>query len=72
MAYSRSSTPQSFARLFILAPELLPGSDYLFNPSLTRSIHVDMQYVLWVMDAVDGAHGLMQEMGLTPKFMVHG
>lgn len=43
------------------------GSDYLFNPALTRSIHVDMQYVLWVMDAVDGAHELMREMGLTPR-----
>jgi len=46
------------------------GSDYLFNPTLTRSIHLDMQYALWVMDAVDGAHALIREMGLTPRFAV--
>ena len=42
-------------------------ADFLFNPDVTRSIHVDMQYVLWIMDAVDGAHELMREMGVTPK-----
>ena len=43
------------------------GSDYLFEP-VTRSIHVDSTYMLWVMDAVDHAHALLQEMGVTPKF----
>ena len=43
-------------------------ADFLFNPALTRSIHVDAQYMLWVMDAVDGAHELMRELGATPKF----
>lgn len=40
------------------------GSDYLVNPELTRSIHVDIKYVLWVMDAVDGAHNLLREMNV--------
>ncbi len=43
-------------------------ADFLFNPAMTRSIHVDAQYMLWVMDAVDGAHELMRELGATPKF----
>ena len=43
-------------------------ADFLFNPPMTRSIHVDTQYMLWVMDAVDGAQNLIREMGLTPKF----
>jgi hypothetical protein len=31
---------------------------------VTRSIHVDMRYVLWVMDHIDGADSLLEEMGL--------
>ncbi|MGZ8832092.1 MAG: S46 family peptidase [Thermoanaerobaculia bacterium] len=42
-------------------------SDFLFNPALTRSIHVDTNYMLWVMDAVDGAQNLMRELGVTPR-----
>jgi hypothetical protein len=40
------------------------GSDYLVDPELTRSIHVDAVFMLWVMDAVDRAHNLLREMGL--------
>ncbi|HEX7153987.1 MAG TPA: S46 family peptidase [Thermoanaerobaculia bacterium] len=43
-------------------------ADFLYNPADTRSIHVDAVYMLWVMDAVDGAHELMRELGATPKF----
>jgi hypothetical protein len=43
-------------------------ADFLFNPDMTRSIHVDAVYMLWVMDAVDGAHNLMHEMGLPAHF----
>jgi hypothetical protein len=42
-------------------------SDFLFNPAMTRSIHVDAQYMLWVMDAVDGADNLIRELGASPK-----
>ncbi|HEX7828689.1 MAG TPA: S46 family peptidase [Thermoanaerobaculia bacterium] len=42
-------------------------ADFLFNPKVTRSIHVDSRYMLWVMDAVDGAHDLMRELGVEPK-----
>ena len=43
------------------------ASDWVFMPDVTRSIHVDIRYVLWVMDYVDGAHRLMEEMGATPE-----
>jgi peptidase S46-like protein len=44
------------------------GSDYLVNEAVTRTIHVDTRYMLWVMDAVDGAHNLIREMGLPVHF----
>jgi hypothetical protein len=44
------------------------GSDFVVDPKLTRSIHVDAMYMLWVMDAVDGAQNLLREMGITPRF----
>lgn len=40
------------------------GSDFVVDPSIVRSIHVDATYMLWVMDAVDGAHNLLHEMGI--------
>lgn len=43
------------------------SSNWAFNPTLTRSIHVDVRYMLWIMDAVDGADNLITEMGLEPK-----
>ncbi len=42
------------------------ASDWVFMPSITRSIHVDIRYVMWVMDAVDNADHLLTEMGVTP------
>ncbi|HYR28485.1 MAG TPA: S46 family peptidase [Thermoanaerobaculia bacterium] len=42
-------------------------ADFQFNPADTRSIHVDSQYMLWVMDAVDGAKELMRELGVEPR-----
>lgn len=42
-------------------------SDWLFLPPITRSIHVDIRYPLWIMDKVDGADHLLRELGLEPK-----
>src|SRR5688572_18419187 len=42
-------------------------SDFQFNPADTRSIHVDVQYMLWVMEAVDGARELLRELGVAPR-----
>ncbi len=43
-------------------------ADWDFLPEVTRSIHVDIRYVLWVMDRVDRAWNLLQEMGVEPVF----
>jgi V8-like Glu-specific endopeptidase len=40
------------------------SADWIFNPELTRSIHVDARYMRWVMDEVDHAERLLEEMGL--------
>lgn len=43
------------------------ASDYIFIPEVTRSIHCDARYMMWIMDAVDGADRLLEEMGVTPS-----
>ena len=44
------------------------ASDWVFIPEITRSIHVDIRYVLWLMDRVDRAHRLLREMDRKPEF----
>jgi hypothetical protein len=39
------------------------ASDWLFMPAVTRSIHVDLRYVLWLLAEVDGATHLLAELG---------
>ncbi|MGB5246047.1 MAG: S46 family peptidase [Woeseia sp.] len=41
------------------------NSDWDFDPRTTRSIHVDTRYMLWVMEYVDNAKHLIDEMTLT-------
>ncbi len=36
--------------------------DWDFDPNLNRSIHVSSAYMLWVMEHVDGAQNIIQEM----------
>ncbi len=38
--------------------------DWYFNPAITRAIHVDIRYILWMMEYVDGAKHLMEEMDI--------
>ncbi|MEP3051379.1 MAG: S46 family peptidase [Erythrobacter sp.] len=40
------------------------NSDWDFDPRTTRTIHVDTRYMLWVMDKVDGAQSLLDEMDI--------
>lgn len=40
------------------------ASDVLFDPATTRSIHVDIRYMLWNMAEVDGAINLLDEMSV--------
>jgi hypothetical protein len=43
-------------------------SDWDFLPAVTRSIHADVRYMLWVMDRIDNADHLLEEMGVAPAF----
>ncbi|WP_254304161.1 S46 family peptidase [Shewanella sp. VB17] len=38
--------------------------DWFFNPTITRAIHVDIRYILWMMDKVDHANNLIEELEL--------
>ena len=38
------------------------NSDWDFDPEITRTIHVDTRYMLWVMEKIDGAQVLIEEM----------
>jgi hypothetical protein len=40
------------------------SSDFLYDTVRTRSIHVDVRYLLWTMAEVDGAAHLIKEMGI--------
>ncbi len=39
-------------------------SDWDFLPDVTRAIHVDVRYMMWVMEEIDGAGHLLGEMGV--------
>ncbi len=43
------------------------NSDWDFDPRTTRTIHVDTRYMLWVMEKVDGATRLIDEMDITGR-----
>lgn len=39
-------------------------NDFAWNHSYSRSIGVDIRYVLWVADKIDGAHFVLEELGV--------
>ena len=41
-------------------------NDYAWNQEYSRSIAVDIRYVLWVTQMVAGADGLLREMKVAP------
>ncbi|MDC8754013.1 S46 family peptidase [Erythrobacter sp. sf7] len=42
-------------------------SDWMYDPKINRTIHVDSRFMLWTMEKVDGATRLLDEMGVTTK-----
>jgi hypothetical protein len=42
------------------------ASDWLFDPVMARTIHCDIRYVLYYLDAVANADALVTELGVTP------
>lgn len=43
------------------------ASNWVFLAGITRSIHVDVRFILWVLDAVDDGDHLLREMGVEPS-----
>ncbi len=43
------------------------ASDLVFLPELTRAIHVDVRYILWILDQVENMDYLLDEMGVEAK-----
>ena len=48
------------------------NSDWYFDEDTNRSIHVDIRYVLWLMEEIDGAGALLREMGVAPEARAGG
>jgi hypothetical protein len=42
-------------------------SDWMYDPKINRTIHVDCRFMLWTMEKVDGAGRLLKEMGVTAQ-----
>jgi hypothetical protein len=42
-------------------------SDWMYDPKINRTIHVDSRFMLWTMEKVDGADRLLKEMGVTAQ-----
>lgn len=42
-------------------------SDWMYDPKINRTIHVDSRFMLWTMEKVDGADRLLREMGVSAE-----
>ena len=42
-------------------------SDWMYDPAINRTIHVDSRFMLWTMEKVDGAQRLLKEMGVASE-----
>ncbi len=42
------------------------NADWVFKADVARTIHVDIRYMLWVMDRIDHADRLLEEMQINP------
>ncbi len=40
------------------------ANDFGFNPAVARNVSVDIRYLLWLLDRVDGADALLSELGI--------
>lgn len=43
------------------------ASNWVFDPAITRTIHVDWRYMLWIMDEVYPAPAILRELGVEPS-----
>jgi hypothetical protein len=43
------------------------ANDFGYNPDVARNVSVDVRYLLWNLDVVEGASGLLEELGVGAK-----
>jgi hypothetical protein len=41
--------------------------DWAYDPQQVRSIHVDIRYLMWMLDEVEGASHIVQELVPAPE-----
>jgi hypothetical protein len=40
------------------------ANDFGYNPAIARNVSVDVRYLLWILDEIEGAEGLLRELGV--------
>lgn len=40
------------------------ANDFGFNPDIARNVSVDIRYLLWMLEDIEGAHALLDELGV--------
>jgi hypothetical protein len=40
------------------------ANDFGYNPEIARNVSVDVRYMLWILDQVEGAAELLAELGV--------
>jgi hypothetical protein len=43
------------------------ANDFGYNPDVARNVSVDVRYLLWNLDVIEGAENLLQELGVGPE-----
>jgi hypothetical protein len=43
------------------------ANDFGYNPDIARNVNVDVRYLLWMLDQVEGASDLLKELGVSGK-----
>ena len=41
------------------------ANDFGYNPDIARNVSVDVRYLLWLLEEVEGANDLLRELGIT-------
>ena len=42
------------------------ANDFGYNPEIARNVNADVRYLLWMLDELEGATALLQELGVAP------
>jgi hypothetical protein len=43
------------------------ANDFGYNPDVARNVNVDVRYLLWLLEEVEGAPALLKELGVAPR-----